>query len=242
MQCKTARLLIAIVPAYSAELDEAEAAALETHLTECDECAALARSDREADDRLRAAMREVPVPDSLRGQLLQQCSERQQRVFRRRLVSMAAAAALLLGVAFGAWWWVKAHLPIVDVNKEVEEVAGLQGAPPETIRNFFAANYGINVPLPTGLNYAHLDSANMQDHQGKLVPHLLFVRGGKHAHVFILTADKFNIKASLQNAVAGSRGITVEVRQSDEDPRVAYEIVFTGDSLDWLREAEPPSV
>src|SRR5690242_15755148 len=115
MDCRTARLLLDYARPAPAELPGGDAAALEGHLTACPECEALARAERQADDRLGRAVRDVPVPDGLRDRLLARLGAERRRWYPRRLTwgggTLAGAAAALL-LAFGLWrYFHPAQLP-----------------------------------------------------------------------------------------------------------------------------------
>jgi len=242
MECKTARLLLAVAPTGRAELDQEEAKALENHLNECAECAALAREEEEAERCLAEAIQDVTPAPFLRDRIVQDLQRQRRKKLRRRLAASTLAALVFIGTAFGSWWWVRSHLPMVTPSTDVEEIADLVSAPAETVRSYFADTYRINVPMPPGLNYAWFQFCAYEKFRGRNVPCLSFIRGGNWARVRILCADTFDVSPALESPEAGTRGISVLVRQSDDDPSVVYEILFNGDSLEWLTEKEPPSV
>jgi hypothetical protein len=242
MECKTARLLLAVVPTSRAELDPEEAKALEDHLNECAECAALAREEEEAEKCLAEAIQDVAPASFLRDRIVQDLRRRRRKKLRLRLAASTVATLIFFGTAFGCWWWVRSHLPMVTPVSDAEEMADLVSAPAETVRSYFADTYRINMPMPSGLNYAWFQFCAYEKFQGRNVPCLFFIRGGNWARVRVLRADTFDLDPAIQSPEAGTRGISVLVRQSDEDPSVVYEILFNGDSLEWLTEKEPPSV
>jgi hypothetical protein len=242
MECKTARLLLAVAPTDRAELDQEEAQALENHLQECAECAGLARDEQEAERCLGEAIRGVTPAPFLRDRIIQDLRCRRRKELRRRLAASTLAALVFFGTAFGSWWWVRSHLPMVTASDDAEETADLVSASADTIRNYFVETYRINVPMPSGLNYAWFQFCAYEEFRGRNVPCLAFIRGGKWARVRVLRADRFDLRPAIQSPEAGTRGISVVVRQSDDDPSVVYEILFNGDSLEWLTEKEPPSV
>src|SRR5262249_13785786 len=140
MDCKTARLLLALGPTDWTELDEGEAAAFQAHLRECAQCAAMARSQREADERLREAMRDLPVPALPRERILRDIRRRQTRVMRRWQAICAAVACLVFGAGFGWQVWAKAHRPIVDTSADVEAFADFRGATPDVAQDYVTKN------------------------------------------------------------------------------------------------------
>src|SRR5262249_35675260 len=108
MDCRTARVLLDFARPRPAELDAADAAALEDHLFQCDACAALAGAERRLDEHLGRAMRQVEVPPGWKKMLLERPDAARAGGFRSRLKRgarpLAAAAALLLPVG-GVWPW-----------------------------------------------------------------------------------------------------------------------------------------
>ena len=83
MDCKTARLLSDF--ARPQDLGRADAAAFEGHIADCPECAAVVGAERRLDQRLGEAMRHVPVPEGLRGRLLDRLAAERRGWYRRRL-------------------------------------------------------------------------------------------------------------------------------------------------------------
>src|SRR5437016_5220961 len=102
MDCNHARLLVGFTH-KKAELDTAEAEALQAHLEQCPECELMARSERAIDEALGRAMNDVPVPEGLKERVVDKLASRQRPRFRRRL---ALAASLLLVFGFG---WFALH-------------------------------------------------------------------------------------------------------------------------------------
>src|SRR4051812_16455327 len=70
VDCDLARQLLAFARPGAAELDAADAAALERHLADCPACGPAARGEHAFDASLAAAMRAVPLPAGGRGRLL----------------------------------------------------------------------------------------------------------------------------------------------------------------------------
>src|SRR5947199_10073810 len=104
MDCKTARLLLDFDRPGAADLERADADALEGHLAGCPQCDALAHSERQLDATLGRAMRQVEVPDGLRAQLLARLEAERGAWYRRwyghgfRALAAAAAVLVLLWV------------------------------------------------------------------------------------------------------------------------------------------------
>jgi hypothetical protein len=238
MDCRTARSLLDFVRPQTAELSAEDAEGLGEHLHECPECGLLARVEREADERLSRAMRDLAVPHDLRARLLNRLGAERRSWYRglaRRhpRVAVAVAASVLLLLGTGIYWATKAK-PVIELEGVLawaNERNERRSAGPEEIERWFAEG-GVKTKLPPDFNYYLLDSFAQESFQGRLVPRLLFIRGQNRAYVYILSASQFDLKRSLQQPPQGSGGYTVEIRAHLENPDVAYLILYTGDSLE----------
>lgn len=232
MECRTARLLLELAHPQGAELESADADALERHLTSCSECGALARAERRVDSVLATAMREVPIPAGLRGtikgRLAAERANRARRLWWQRGRWVAAAASLLLVI--GAWWLLR-PLPTPSLTDIHAENA------PRHAQDVAQRLAALEFPdaVPPHFNYGLLISLQAVEFQGQSrVPYLIFHDGrGENyvAEVFILSARRFNRDAALEQERVDSGGLTVEVREHPDNPRVFYLIRYTGGSL-----------
>jgi hypothetical protein len=246
MECRTARLLLELARPLPTELEAGEAEALWKHLATCADCGALARSDRAADDRLGQAMRAVPVPAGLRGRLLARLEAERGAWYRRRLVrgagALAAAAGVVFAVGLALGWWDR-RLPAVDVEALAYHAAQeANEASPEQVERWFRQQFGVHTVAPVQFNYALLASYGLADFQGRRVPQLLFHEAGSYARVYILAEHQFNLHDFPSGTRFGSGGrFKVEVVPRPER-RVAYVIVYTGESLEPFRSKDQRSV
>src|SRR5207248_1436745 len=100
MDCKTARYLLNFNRATGHDLDAADKAALDAHLAECPECDCAARGERQFDEHLGRAIRDVPVPHGLKERLLTRLRRQRDEWWvegvKRVARYVAIAAALLL--------------------------------------------------------------------------------------------------------------------------------------------------
>src|SRR5947209_6413570 len=121
MDCRTARLLLDFARPLSTELEASEAEALHCHLADCSQCGALAQVERQADERLGQAVRDVPVPDGLRQRLLSRLAIERDAWYRRWLMrATGIAAAITLAVWLG--WSLRGPRPAeVDLEKVYTE-------------------------------------------------------------------------------------------------------------------------
>lgn len=239
MDCKTARLLLDVAHPRAAELAREEAALLESHLADCAECGPFAREELRLDAHLGAAVRAVPVPPGLRERLHDRLkAERATRTRRLRLRysgALAAAAVLLLAVSV---FWLTRPLPVLSLAAIHGEPA-LRGA--DDVERYFA-DLGVRAPAPPHFNYGLLAAWHLVEFQGQpRVPHLLFLRDGEIAEVYILSARHFDRAATLQQGRVDSGGYTVEVVEHPQDAQVFYLIKYKGPLQRFLTEEGRPT-
>lgn len=238
MDCKSARMLLSFDRPWASELDADEAQALRLHLAACPACTAQVQQERQIDDRLARAVRDVSLSEGLHGRLLGRLAREQSVVMRRRLLRVGAvAAAILLAVAVG--WYVRLSLrPGVDAE-EIVRYFELEASPsPEKVQEWFRDRYG--VPAPLQLNNSPINYSLMVWHgrgefmDVKGVPQLLFIHQGQSptfAFIYVLSDRSFNVNdATLPTRAAGS-SCRAEVFRDPENPHVAYVILYTSDSL-----------
>jgi hypothetical protein len=234
MDCRTARLLIDLAHPSSRELEAADLAALEQHLTECSECGPLTQTERQADVSIAQAMRAVPIPDGLRDRLLNRLDADYRQAVRRRWRSVrwyATAAAVLLTVGLGYGVWHFTHRPVLDLGDVLAEALERRGATPEQVEQWFQEHYGTKIVAPPQFNYAYLATFDLNRER---VPQLLFVRGERYAYVRILTSWDVNVAASLEQPRQESGGFAVDLLRHPANPNVVYLIIHTGGTIDWL--------
>jgi hypothetical protein len=245
MDCKTARLLLDFARPQACELEPEEAGALENHLDRCPNCHGLARGERQLDDHLGKAMRQVEVPAGLREQLLARLEVDRGDWYRRRFahaMRLAAAAAAILLLLWAAWHGLigRSKTPIdpeqvafaVNSDAAKDARAKLQEA---------LKRMGVETSLSPNLDY-HLviappGRAELPGCPGQTVPMLVFARDGRHATVYLVPAEQLSVDAPL---AIGSATVKVEVLPSAGEP-YTYLVVHEGDNLDWLRLPEPPA-
>jgi hypothetical protein len=243
MDCRTARLLLNFARPRPAELPADEAAALEGHLTGCPDCDCLSRAERQLDDHLGRAVRDVPDPEGLRGRLLDRLAAERQGWNRRWLlrgagVATAAAAAVVIFV--GLWLHWRPPLPTLNPQEALAVQMELRNASPELVEDGFKEKYGMTVVAPREwlpLNYTLLTHYGPCSCQGRIVPMLLFQRGNDRARIYIVTNRQFDVKDAANLLPENSGGFTVEVRPHPDNPNIVYVIVYSGNSLQpFLRD------
>src|ERR1700722_9937679 len=159
MECNTVRLLLEFARPGAGELEPTEADALEAHLADCHECAALAQTVRQFDHEVGKAMRHVEVPDRLAAHLharldADNAERHRQRMFRAMSGILAAAVILvLLGVGYS--YWRHRTRPDVDGDQVLTDLRSLKdnGAPlPEQPDEAFR-KMGVTTMVPRELRY-----------------------------------------------------------------------------------------
>jgi hypothetical protein len=242
MDCKTARLLLEF--SRPGELEPADAAGLEGHLDGCPDCAAAAEAGRLFDQRVGAALNDVPPPAGLRERLLLGLGADRHALRRaalRRAAPWAGAAAALVLLGTGAVLWFAGQRTVVSPERVWENVAFAQPSTREDVETSFG-RMGVTVVAPPDYDYALLTNhclAELPGYPGQRIPQLVFRRdtpsGSRHAIVYVLDTRRFEVSA-LEDEPSGSP-YKISRRQSPSD-RFAYLIVYNGDGLSWL--SSPP--
>jgi hypothetical protein len=249
MDCTTVRLLLECSRPGGAELDAAEADALERHLAGCPACDRLARDQRRTDDTLARAMRQVEVPAGLRDQLLHRLdkerAEWHRRQFGRAVRWLAAAAAVVL-LAWGGWQWLAARPPRLDP----EYVWYQANAQHPNKAEVEAAFRRLDVPMATpDLNFVLLIAYGLGEvpgYPGRVVPQLVFHHQAQDAVVYVIDTQRFGLppQAGEYESHTGLR-YRLHVLGQDANPyqngeRFAFLVLHNGDDLNWLQPAESP--
>src|SRR4051812_12380773 len=245
MDCDTARLLLELVRPHVPDLDPAEADELHGHLTGCPDCHARARARHLLDEQLGRAMRQVEVPDGLRGQVLARLEAERGRWYRQRLghgVRALAALAALLLLAWAWWHWFPPRRPSLDVEEFLRqaEADALQPSRERVQESF--RRIGADTPLPEHFNYAFLTAHGLTElpgHPGRKVPLLEFTHPRLHvrALVYIVSERQFDLDRLNPREVVGSR-YRLQVIFPEGQP-CAFLVLHTGEDLSWLLVSEP---
>ena len=241
MDCKTARLLLEYVRPRSREVDPAEVRALEEHLSACADCEPLARAERQADEVVGKAMRQVEVPDQLRARILARLQERQGEHRRRRIaysLRFVAAAAAVVLVALGLWHWHAAR-PAFPVEQYLQRSTDWTISPPDRpqVEGAFK-DQGVEITAPD-YNYSRLSWMFLANVEGRQTPLLLFNKGEtsqrpQQALVYIVPDAQFNLSALPARPEGGNEYGYKCAIEYPEGRRYGYVIYYTGDDYDWL--------
>lgn len=243
MDCKTARTLLDFVRPTTCELEAEEAGALESHLDQCCDCHTLARDERQFDQWLGKAMRQVDVPSDLRGQLLARLEAERGDWYRQRFahqarLAVAAAALVLLGWA--GWHWLNERAVTPVAPEKVAEATNTRSAiDPHERAEQWLKRHGFETRLSGYLNYSLLMGdpvlAELPGYPGRMVPLLLFERGGRHARVYLIREKAIPANAPL---LVGNATFKAELLPSEGEP-YRFLVLHDGDNLDWLRPPDP---
>jgi len=246
MDCKTARLLLDFARPQAGELEAEEAAALESHLDHCPDCHSQARSERQLDDCLGKAMRQVEVPPGLHEQLLARLESARGEWNRQRFAQTArlcAAAAALLLLGWAGWYWLQEHLIApVDTQRVANAVSNDATEDPRARTERALKDLDVETPLSPHLDYSLLicppSLAELPGYPGRIVPMLVFGRNGRVARVYLI-AEKAILKDALW--LTGSSSFKAELLPSEGEP-YRFLVIHDGDNLIWLRPPEQPAM
>jgi hypothetical protein len=253
MDCSNARLFLFFNTPAGADLAGPEAEELRRHLAQCSECHALAGAEQRLDQHLGRAMRDVAIPDGLRGRILQRVAA-ERGEWNRRWAAHAARAvagiAALVLVCVGVWWWwtkppsrIDAHevakamsvYPVRDARAVNEQLVGLQGwEVPKDGRG-----------APTDVNYSYLTGAPalaiLPGYDKVKAPQLVFTRAvptrsgvvEQKAVIFIINDKEFTVVEEQPQDDSGYQ-YRVEVYKPPSSS-YTYLVLYTGNSWAWLK-------
>lgn len=205
MDCNTARWYGWFVRPGATELEPAEAQALDSHLEECPDCRCHAREEGRWHRHLAAAVMDVPIPVSLKSNLLtvlaNERNAQHMQTLRRWTFWIAGVAAAALFIGLAAWWQMQPP-PRPATVIGIDELAATprywipQGQPEVNllaVKDWFHQR-GHEVEFPREfdrrLRIETLDGATFtalfKDGHMVLVPTLILRKGRLQARVFLL--------------------------------------------------------
>jgi hypothetical protein len=231
MDCRTARLLLEFTGSRRSEIEPSELESLEDHLADCPQCRGYAESERALDEHIARAMRAVPLPEGLRGRLLDHLNAERRRSYRRQALVYAgglSVAASLIVVAL-LWWNRPSHREGVNLETAWNANFWQNGSPPERVQEWFQERYHRQTVPPVGFNYNSLKFYDLVEFEGKRVPLLFFVRDGANARVYILSAKDFDFDNVIE-----APGYNINLIHHPTDNRFAYVAIYSSERLDWF--------
>jgi hypothetical protein len=204
MDCKNARMVLAVAHPLATELDARDRADLARHLAECPDCGPWAEAECLLDECIGKVIRAVPVPAGLAQRLERRLNADRDAWFRVWAVRASGIAASLLVAAWLGWvfWWgIKPAPNLVGLSEDANQE--LRSA--EQVEQAFKER-GVDMIAPPQFDYRFLREWQMVQFQGKIVPSLLFCAPGNNlqqpmARVYVLSDQEFNISDVAKAAV-----------------------------------------
>lgn len=250
MDCKTARYLLDFNRPSGHDLDAADRAALDDHLAVCPDCDSACRAERQLDEHLGRAVRDVPIPHGLQERILGRLRRQRDEWWlegMKRTARYAAVAAVLLLAVFGWLTWKEHHKPTPSGEELVQEFRDPFVISPPTAREArdFFARKGHKVDLPPQLDYKYLTGYDLAWLKGRDVPRLRFIRftpqGSivQYAEVYILTSKQFNLSKLKEYVDTDDYRAKMVISTPSADH--AYVIVHTGDLNDLRQQPDVPA-
>lgn len=246
MDCRHARFLLDFARPRGTELEPTETEALESHLVDCPECGVLAGYERQADEHIGRAMRDVPVPDGLHMRLVRRLTVERDAWYRRwvlRAAGMLAAAAVLFLVVWGVVLWHDSRQPLDLTDVYADE---RPTNTPRDVEEWFGKSHGLRTVAPSDhvLDYTWLTYYDLEEFQGRRVPMLLFAYTRPEiqarAKVYIVTDRQFEGLGRLVNRVHKlSGGYSLEVIRSADAAGTYYVVVYTDGSRSRFFRKQP---
>ena len=254
MDCRTAQLLIDFARPQARELPDEDLRAFEDHVAGCPDCSTMAANERRIDEHLGKAMRAVEVPDTLRSHLLNRLDAERNDWYKHwaghgMRIAVAAAACLLLVVG-GAWGYSQyryANRPEPNLELVKTEIFEFAVSPPDRVKveKWFKEEWGIATVLPD-LKYKYLTTKGEGVFQGQKVPQMVFNLNDEtktpaiheNAVVYVLSDRHFKLSelATGEPSISGYAYNVSVLHQPGGS--YAYIIVHTGNTLDWLVNAQ----
>ena len=225
MEQNATHLLLEMIHLGRAELPPEQAAALEDHLRRQPRGESLLRDGDAFDQRMRAAMADVPVPPELRGQILDRLSERRAVKFRRRVWhGLAAAAALLVAVTLGYGVVTRVARTSIDVDEIARQYEPQFQRPSDTVEPWLR-DQGVEFNPDVAFDMSALAAYERVEFQGRTVPMLLFVRGEAVSRVYVVKAGQFDLQAA-ETESQGSYSSVKVIADRGRPHQWAYVVVY----------------
>ena len=233
MDNQTARLMASL--ADRSELAPEDTAELNTFLAANPTTAADVAADRAFDAHIARSMKDVPIPEGLKGRLLDRVAIEKGAWYRQKAWSLVGLAAALLVATGGILALRLSTAPDLDPAVAIVPFDEHYQDPAGEI-NRFLARRGLSFEPARSFNMNMADRPVMAELQGREVPMIVFRNQTKNAtaKVFIIRDTDFNWKNLPQDGslVPSIYGQQVALVPHATRRDIAYLVVFTGDSLD----------
>ncbi len=239
MDCDLARHLLQFARPGTAELEPADAAALEKHLADCPDCGPATRAERAFDARIARAMPAVPLAADFHARLGTHLLAARAAWWRQFSLRFGAAGAALLLAAGAAWWfWGRPTLdPYAEVQRAYEQ-SGLWRSNDEAraLATDWLRRHVGQLEAPEELNYKLLVALGHEDFQGRRsVPTLEFVRGDATMKVHVVRESAYRNLKDLLDQPVEEGGCTFLARRYADMPGWVFIIVTSGAAPDNFR-------
>src|SRR5947207_4625600 len=124
MDCNLARQLQAFARHRASDLDAADTAAVEYHLSTCPDCGPIARTEGAFDVAVANAMRDVSLPHGLRSRLAVRLVASRRAWWRLALLrSLTAVVAVLLATSAGLYF----ARPTINIQAVIQNAYEMTG-------------------------------------------------------------------------------------------------------------------
>jgi hypothetical protein len=241
MDCNLARQLQAFARHRAFDLDAADTAAVEHHLSTCLECGQMARTEGAFDAAVANALRDVTMPVGLRSRLAVRLLASRRAWWRLTLLRLLTAmVAVLLATSIGHY----VGRPTINVQAVIQNAYEMTG-PGHTndeVRDAVTAWLRLShtgLSAPAEFNYKLLVATQRGEFQGRQsVPTLVFVRGEAIMYVYVVPEGAYKNLRTLAGQPVEEGGCKVAVRSDPELPGWSFVIVTSGASPDHFQRAE----
>jgi hypothetical protein len=217
------------------ELAPEDAAALETHLASCPNCASAVQFERAFDDRVAKAMMAVPIPANLKSKLLDGIAADRGAWYRKKFYAAAGLAATILIAIGGVVAWQIGTAPELTFDGIARQADQREQDRPKDARQFLAEQ-GIDFQPERPVDLNLVESTGMSKFQGQVVPAVYLSNRSKNASatVYVVRDRDFKWKNLPQgvSSLQSVYGFQVAVLRDRQRSDVGYIIVFTGAGLE----------
>ena len=190
MDCNLSQLLLTLGRADRGVDDQS---ALDRHVAGCAACAALANRLSGFDSAVATAMAAVPVPTTLRDNLLNAAYARRGAQWRRtayRTAALAAGVLVAVGLLFGGLY---RYRPVVDAAELVTTTEREWETRESAVRDWLTGQaLPPDFPFEVDFDFRHYVFHGKGELAGRDVPVVLFQSGTEQARVFVVRDGQLN--------------------------------------------------
>jgi hypothetical protein len=241
MDCNLARQLQVFARHSACDLDAADTAAVERHVSTCPDCGPMARTESAFDAAVTNAMRDVALPDGLRARLAVRLLASRRAWWRLTLLrSLTGIVAVLFATSVGLYVG-RPTINVQAVIRNAYEMTG-PGHTNDEVRDAVTEWLRLShtrLSAPAEFNYKLLVGTQRGEFQGRQsVPTLVFVRGEAIMYVYVVPEGAYKNLGTLAGQPVEEGGCKIVVRSDPDLPGWAFVIVTSGASPDQFQRAE----